>query len=414
MEVEELTVDENDGTIQVKMVLDKPASVDLIIEYEIFGSAHEGSTATSDYEIQGDIGEVEIEAGATSGVIEIDINDDDLFEGDETIELSIQDANTDKVDLTNLDETEITIQDNEAQPEANFEVTALNKNEDDGMLELVVELSSPVGHDITLEYDLTGTAIDSLTAWDDEVNADYYIDGVSGELEIEAGETSATIRLQLYTDLLFEDGNGTAAGLGPETIILTLKPGSSGVEIGNDDVLQINLAQQDGRLIILDWAETSVDLDLFVWLGPDETDMGILAWSLFNQPEFAFIPKKLSTLFELPDALYGMSYLYYDGTVDPLDFQVTFIDVVSGAVEVEANRDVFDATYTIANKNKWPEESEDLPLILQTFSQSDGGAFTTPTALDVPATGSRKRSPRLTVPSDIKLIRSRPFKGVFH
>ena len=103
------TLAENAGTLEVEVTLDRASDKDIIIGYDIDGSAVEGV----DFEIPVDIGEVEIPAGSTTGVFEVVITNDTFFEGSETIELRIDDA-PDNVQIGEEDEMVITITPNQA------------------------------------------------------------------------------------------------------------------------------------------------------------------------------------------------------------------------------------------------------------------------------------------------------------
>jgi len=97
------TVDESEGIIEAKLLLDKAYGKDLNVEYTLGGTAGDQDavgTANADYEIVGDHGLIVIPAGETSGAIEIDIYNDAGFEPDETIEISILDVNTSDVEIT--------------------------------------------------------------------------------------------------------------------------------------------------------------------------------------------------------------------------------------------------------------------------------------------------------------------------
>src|SRR5688500_1515326 len=79
----EMTVGEDDGTIEVQVGLDKAYSQDLNIEDELGGTASDQDvvgTANADYEVVGDHGVVVIESGETTGVIELQIYSDAAFE----------------------------------------------------------------------------------------------------------------------------------------------------------------------------------------------------------------------------------------------------------------------------------------------------------------------------------------------
>lgn len=97
------------------MELDNPAPVDIVLDYDLGGTAIDviqaGGELNPDYEILGDAdyGEIEIAKGETTGIIEIELFSDLLFEDDETIEIKILDASTDQVEITRDDEIEITL-----------------------------------------------------------------------------------------------------------------------------------------------------------------------------------------------------------------------------------------------------------------------------------------------------------------
>jgi hypothetical protein len=405
-----MQVSEGGGVIEIEILLDRPASKDIVVDYEVGGTAIEGSAASADYEINGDFGEVEIAAGETTGIIEIEIKQDAVFEGNETIEISIEDVNSDDIDISNDDEIEITITEDDPQALASMAVAALTVSEDEGLIEIEVELDQAASTDITVQYTLSGSAIDSLTAWEEDLNADYYIDGVSGEVVIESGETIGIIRLQLFSDILIEDSNPNNNTLDPENIIITLTSGSNGVGIGENDVMDITLVQEDGRLVFLEWNEdANADMDMFLWmgnLGETAEDLGFSGLASTNPgtdgAEAIFIPDVLPQIvFDgNPDAAFGLSYTYWGGESDDLDFTATFIDIENGVVEGAGGRDSFTATYTLANINEWDNQQTGTnPIIVQTFDKEDG-TYKNVTGITVPGAGSRVRGAKL--PSSIK------------
>jgi hypothetical protein len=81
------TVAEGEQSVKANIVLDNPAPVDVIVEYEISGTATRkiGSATNGDFEIVGTVGEVEIAKGATSAEIELNILSDNSLESEETI-----------------------------------------------------------------------------------------------------------------------------------------------------------------------------------------------------------------------------------------------------------------------------------------------------------------------------------------
>jgi hypothetical protein len=113
--VAEKTVNEADGTVEIEVTLDKAAPEDFTIEYEWSGTAYEKAsphptTGAYDYEILEDAGELEMEEGETTAIIQIKFYSDLAWEDSETINLSIEDIDTDLVELTRDDEIDITLE----------------------------------------------------------------------------------------------------------------------------------------------------------------------------------------------------------------------------------------------------------------------------------------------------------------
>ncbi len=385
-----MTVSEAAGTIEVEFKLDKAFSQDITVDYDLGGTAVEGSTATSDYEVLGTFGKVKITAGQTTGVLEIEINPDVSFEGNETIEVSIDDVSSTDIDITNDDEIVITITDDDVRAKINFAVATLAASETDRNIQVQVVLDKAVSTDISVAFTLSGDAVDSVRSEADEIPADYQIKGETGKtatLLIPSGQTTGVIAIKSYSDFYLEDD---------ETFTITLASAGSQVEIGTTSSIEITLAQEDGKAIALFWddAYTTVDMDLFLWigdLGDPVADFGVASFSAFadfDGPEIVFVPDIFS------DASFGTSYTYYEGDEDPMEFEVQFVDFVDGVAEPLANRDVFPATYTLANINKW-DDSDVVPIIVQTFDVTDG-VFSTPSAITIPSSGSRVGTPVLS------------------
>ena len=397
----EMTVAENVGTIEVEVVLDKAHSKDLTIEYELGGTASDQDvvgTANADYEVMSDHGVVEIEAGETTGVIELNIYSDAAFEADETIEVSFLDTNTDEIEMTADDDMVITITNDDAQLVATITTADMTVNEADGAngyLNVTVQLDNAPTSDVIIEYTLEGTAFDSTYAANYEPNPipaqyyDYYINGTSGELVIPAGSTSAMIEIQLYSDFILE---------GDETIIIALNE-TNGVQVGTDGEMTITVEQQDGKIVALVWdnAHTDVDMDMFLWFGATIDNLDRLAAFSITEgttvrQEALIIPTAVSE--QLPETAFGLSLIYYSGTADPMNFEVHFADYANGVPEAEADREVYSASYTLANINAWDTQGAPDPIVVQTF-RIVNGEFVDITEITVPASGSRVRSQRL-------------------
>jgi hypothetical protein len=397
-----MTVNEDDGVIEVEVVLDKAYSKDLNIEYDLGGTASDQDavgTADADYEIVGDHGVVTIESGETSGIIEIEIYNDFDFEADETIEISITDTNTADIELTADDEIEVKIANDDEQLHASFSSATMTVNESVGfnveaqtpvLLEIPVQLDKVANQAVTIKYtidnqDKAGSAIDSTYGAVEEIPRtywDYYINGKSGELVIPSGSSSGKIQIQIFSDFVFE---------GDETIEFTLT-GTNAATTNNK--MKITIKQQDGKIIALLWDEayTNVDMDMFLWFGETVDNLDrILASALTPrttpQEELIFVPSLIKA------GAFGLSYVYYEGTANPMNFEAHFIDFAGGTVEAAAEREIFPATYTLSNINAWDKSGVE-PKIVQTFTIVDG-AFTGISAITVPTSNSRMKSARL-------------------
>lgn len=270
-----------------------------------------------------------------------------------------------------------------APPELSFSESAITVNEADGIIEIEIVLDKPAKEDITIEYSLDGTAIDKVSAgssaFDYEIISDYL------EVDINEGETSGIIEIQLLSDYSLED---------PETIQIEIESvDSDNIEITNDDDVEITVEQEDGLLVILDWDYTTVDMDLFLWV---EDNANLFLTNVFSArggpvAEFLFLPNVMD------DGQYGISCNYYDGPVDldPMNFTVDYITIVDSD-DVATVRKL--GSYKPININPW-DTSGDNPLLVATY-QKAGGAYSNFSEITIPPSGSRMASGKL--PTTIK------------
>jgi Calx-beta domain len=394
-----LTVAEGAGTVQLEFTLDRGAPGDITIEYSLSGTA----ISPADYTVVGTEGEVQIANGATSGTVEIQIVSDAIYEGNETIEISIEDVDSDNVIVTNDDETEITITDDDPQISASFATTTLTVKESDNaeLLELQVSLSSPALQAVTIQYQLAhpdagGFAVDDIYATAEDIPGqfiDFEIEGGAQQVVIAQGATSGVIQFQLLSDFRLED---------PEKIEVTLTEATNGVQIGTNNKMTVTLEQENGKAIVLVWQDTTapidVDMDMFLWIGEVPAELALIAGStnpnVNPQYEILFVPDLIE------DAAFGMSYTYYEGTQTPLNLESHFIDFVDG--ELAQTFDSYSASYTLANINKWDADGAPDPTVVQTFKKV-AGEFVDVSTITVPTTGSRM--PTIALPSGLKKVK---------
>lgn len=117
------------------------------------------------------------------------------------------------------------------KPNLSVSTATLTVGEAGGTVNVEVVLDKGAPADITIEYELSGTALSP---------ADYSIVGTEGEVEIAEGETSGTIQLQIVSDALYE---------GDETIEISLSDvDSDDVVITNDDETLITITDDDTQI----------------------------------------------------------------------------------------------------------------------------------------------------------------------
>jgi hypothetical protein len=389
-----LEVNENAGTVEVEIVLDRPAPSNITVEYDLAGTA----ISPADYSIVGKEGEVEIAQGQTSAVIKLTIVNDAIYEGNETIEISLEDVSSTDVLITRDDETIITVKDDDPQITLSMATASVAANEDDGEVVLQVTLTGGAAtQDIIVNYALTGTALDAVVGEEEQLPPqfwDYVIDVENaGQLVIPQGATSGEIVVTVFTDFQFEDD---------ETIIVTLSGASNGVQITANNVTTITVEQQNGKVLALlfdDPANTDVDMDLFLWdTGPNPDQLlGLSVTTESQSIEALIIPSIIDA------GSFGASYTYWGGTKEPMEFEVQFADFADGALEVEANREIYKESYNLVNVNPWNEAGGSDPTIAQTFEIVGGNIVNISDPITVNATGSRVAT--VALPNGIKKMK---------
>lgn len=303
--------------------------------------------------------------------------------------------------------------DKEAKPKKrnlSFATPTATYNEADGTIEIEVVLDKPAKEDITIDFSIAGgTARDSETAEEQELPTDYEILNDDFEIEIEEGELTGIIEIELRSDILLEED---------ETIEIQLDQVSSENVIlsTTDNEVEITLTQEQGMFVALAWDDDlhgDVDLDMFLWLQDENGDLAALNFSgreevifegelllvptsligSFASPEYFFLPTAL-----IDDGDMGLGCTYYAGpAATEVEFEVAFIEVLEGGVE--GDNTVLEGVLTEANINKWDDETLGTELqVAVTFTKS-GDTFSD-FAIDVPAIGSRAISSK--VPEGLK------------
>ena len=191
-------VSEEDGSHDVIVSLSSASSTNVIINYEVSGSSQIGVDHTLND------GAITIIPGDLSGVISIpSIIDDADYEADETIVITIFGVSGALLSSHHAIH-EVTISDNEAGPNVQFESPISSSQEGDAVPQINLRLSIPSFTDTTVNYTVTGTAqgggVDHNTS--------------DGAVIIPIGQTTASIPITGITaDGIVEDD---------ETVIITI------------------------------------------------------------------------------------------------------------------------------------------------------------------------------------------------
>ena len=159
-----------------------PGTEDVVVDYTFDGTA----TAASDH--TGQAGKLTIPAGATTGTVAVNTNDDDVLEGYETLVLILTDASPAESAAVGSPGSAVTvIRDNEDPVTVSIDdppTVAEGRT-----ATFTVTLSGKVGTDVNLRYE---------TEPDTATSTDYT--PVSGTLTIAAGETTGTITVETEAD----------------------------------------------------------------------------------------------------------------------------------------------------------------------------------------------------------------------
>jgi hypothetical protein len=266
-----------------------------------------------------------------------------------------------------------------------FAESTMTVNEADGTIEIEVVLDKPATENTNIEYEVNGTAQDFETATQNNPPDFQILQDISdyGEVDIAKGETSGIIEIEMFSDTFFEDN---------ETIEISITAvNSDQAELTTDVDMEITLEQEDGMLVILSWDYADVDLDLFLWAEDNVGTLGLTnlnsAGVGFDGPEGFFLPTAL-----LDDGSYGLSCTYYEGTANPMNFEVDFIEIINGNDVATTTK---SGTYSLANINKWDDATNGTdPVLVQTF-QKTGIDFSNFSAIETPSSGSRIQSSQL-------------------
>jgi len=171
IQVDDVSVAEDSGSLEFTVELLQASTETVTVEYETQPDSAGAHPATGDDDFWHTYGTLTFESGDTKQPISVSLDDDNLYEYDETFLLRLYDpVNAFFYDDTNqvVDETTAvgTITDASDQPSITIADAAVD--EDGGAAWFTVELSNPTDRMITVDY---ATDDDSATAPDDYLSA---------------------------------------------------------------------------------------------------------------------------------------------------------------------------------------------------------------------------------------------------
>lgn len=189
------TVDEAGGPQSATVRLSAVSAQEVQVPLVFTGTAEDGA----DYSVTPNA--VVIPAGQVDANISINVLDDTLFEGNETLEIAFGTLVNAMPGTVNRHT--VTITDDEATPSVSFTSTAQSSDESAGQVNVEVRLSAAAGLDVTVPFMVVGTA---------SAPADYTI--AASPLVIPAGDISTTIPVTLVDDGLAEMNETVRISLG--------------------------------------------------------------------------------------------------------------------------------------------------------------------------------------------------------
>jgi hypothetical protein len=215
----------------------------LTVNYTISG------TATNETDYAKLTGTVTFQAGQDKAVINVNAIDDNLYEGNETVTITIDEDAT-KYTLDPNKSASLAIADNETKPTisvANISQSEGNSGTTNYAFEL--KLSNPSVETITVKY---ATANDTATAGSDYTTT-------TGTVTFNPGETSKTVNVEVKGDELYEANETFKLNL-TEAVNATLVNTSATGTITNDDLP--NLKQPNSGTFQLNGENLSLQTNL--------------------------------------------------------------------------------------------------------------------------------------------------------
>ena len=171
---------------------------------------------------------ITIADGATTGTVQVTVNDDEIVEDDETATFTLSDP-SDGIQLGSPEQVSATIVDNDEADGRSLVTLAITPSqgteEDQTVFTLTVTASEAVTGDQTVDFALSGDAI-----------AADFVEAIPDTLTIADGQTSETLQLTVNDDDLVE---------GDETATFTLSNPTEGIVLADPEQVSATIIDND-------------------------------------------------------------------------------------------------------------------------------------------------------------------------
>jgi len=182
------------GTMTVTVQLSAASSLAVSVPFTVTGTATNGT----DYTITAS--PITIAAGSTTGTATITITPDAVYEGNETVIITM--GTPTNATASGITVHTATITDDDAAPSVSFTTASQSSASESGTMNITVQLSAAIGLPVSVPFTVTGTATSGT---------DYTITG--SPINIAAGSTTGTITITIISDAVYE---------GNETVVVTM------------------------------------------------------------------------------------------------------------------------------------------------------------------------------------------------
>jgi len=296
---------EGDHVVNILVQMSNAWSSDVVIPFTVSGTATEGSG--QDYQVTSD--PMTIPIGYTQGMIQVQINEDNLDESDEQIIFTMGTVVNGTASSPSVQT--INILDNDSPPEVNFVFDEVNKFETSGTFSVLITLGSTATQDVTIPLNLSGSATNG---------SDYTISTTS--FVIPSGSSSKSFNITIINDSSYDPD---------EKIIIDLGTPVNAV-LGSNIQYTVNIEDDELPICEIGTHLLTVGTDSIAWSITNEGETlnftgGSITWpeAIPNQPRLEEIQFSGNTIFSGSEKPTYYSYFAWESFAQLDTTDVTFL-----------------------------------------------------------------------------------------